>query len=225
MRMYLSSYLIGPAADELVKLCRGRRVLICVNAGDGFTDRERWSRAVSRQVRDLSALGFVYDFLDLRAFFRDSDALVEKLRWADLVWVIGGNTFVLKRALEQSGADILLRDMIIRDELVYGGFSAALPIVTPTLRGLELVDDSHIDVPEGYASAFSWDGWGLVPYSLVAHYRSKHPESEAVDAIVEYFVRNDMPYRALRDGEALVVDGTRDQVVGQPTELWLPARL
>ena len=60
------------------------------------------------------------------------------------------------RGDEETGRDQLeeiLRDMLQRDAIAYGGFSAALMMVMPTLRGIELCDD-HVTVPPGYAPNF-----------------------------------------------------------------------
>jgi hypothetical protein len=33
-----------------------------------------------------------------------------------------------------------------------------------------------------------WEGLGLYPYCIARHYKSDHPESTRVDAMVEYFI-------------------------------------
>jgi dipeptidase E len=40
-----------------------------------------------------------------------------------------------------------------------------------------------------------------------------HPESAAVDNIVQYFIEHHMPCVALRDGEAVVVSGDTEEIV------------
>ena len=73
----------------------------------------------------------------------------------------------------------------------------------PTLRGLELVDEIGA-VPEPV-----WDGLGFVDFSIAPHYRSDHPEADAIERVVEYFRTNGMPYRTLQDGQAIIVrDGS-----------------
>ena len=49
---------------------------------------------------------------------------------------------------------------------------------------------------------------------LLVYLTGYHPESVAVRNEVEFYERNGMPFRTLRDGEALVVDGMRSEVVG-----------
>ena len=50
----------------------------------------------------------------------------------------------------------------------------------------------------------TWEGLGLLEYSIAPHYRSDHPESEAIETVVAYFEQHGIPYRALRDGEAII---------------------
>jgi dipeptidase E len=61
--------------------------------------------------------------LDLRQFFGRATELEVVLRAIGLVWVMGGNTFVLRRAFRQSGLDSMLVDYrcASKSELVYGG--------------------------------------------------------------------------------------------------------
>lgn len=86
-------------------------------------------------------------------------------------------------------------------------------IAAQSLRGLEIIDDPQ-DVPAGYDAPVIWQGLGLVPFSLAVHVDSDHPESKVVDREIAYYELHGIPYRTLRDGEALVVDGARNEIVG-----------
>jgi dipeptidase E len=50
-------------------------------------------------------LGFKPEELDLRNYFEKSKELAKKLSEFGLFWVIGGNTFLLRRAFAQSSID------------------------------------------------------------------------------------------------------------------------
>jgi dipeptidase E len=121
------------------------------------------------------------------------------------VWVTGGNSFVLRRAMRQSGFDEIASVLVRDGVLVYGGYSAGAVVATPTLKGIDLDDDPD-ELPDEYAAEVIWDGLGLYPKSIAPHYKSDHPESAIIDRVVEYFAANAMPYVTLRDGEAIVVD-------------------
>ena len=96
--------------------------------------------------------------------------------------------------------------------LVYGGFSAGNCVATQTLKGIELIDNP-VQMPEGYNKETIWDGLGLVKFSIAPHYRSEHPESGMIEKVVVYFEENNMPYRAIHDGEVLVINGADVRLV------------
>jgi dipeptidase E len=70
---------------------------------------------------------------------------------------------------------------------------------------LEKVDPPN-DVPGGYPEGVIWEGLGLIDFAFAPHYRSNHPESVAVDAEVAYYQEHDIKFRALHDGEVIVID-------------------
>jgi dipeptidase E len=212
MRLYLSSFDVGDRPEELVALAgSAKRAAIIVNALDHRPEhRSGW---LKDQTDKLAALGFSVFELDLRQYFGAVATLGALLQQVDLVWINGGNTFILRRAMKQSGFDLLIKDALARDQIVYGGFSAAAVVTAAHLKGLEMVDDPN-DVPAGYDPEIAWDGLGLVPFALAVHFKSNHPESELVDREIAFYEENGIPYRTLRDGEALVIDGERQRIVG-----------
>lgn len=44
-------------------------------------------------------------------------------------------------------------------------------------------------------------------YAFAPHYKSNHPESAAVDALVDYYIDHHVLFKSLRDGEVLIVRG------------------
>ena len=214
MRLYLSSYRIGDRAGSLLALLgSGKRTAIISNALDNIshTAREIYRDEVYDSHLEMRSLGLDTEELDLRRYFGRPDALRAKLAEFDLVWVTGGNAFILRRAMKQSGFDDVIVDMLDNDEIVYGGFSAGAVVAAPTLRGIELMDDPT-EVPTGYDAEVSWDGLGLIDYSIVPHFRSPHTESTAAERAVRHLCSRGMRYRALRDGEVIVWTETRTPV-------------
>ena len=211
MRLYLSSYRIGDRAGSLLALLgSGKRAAIVSNALDNIsaTARSIYRDEVYDPHAELRGLGLATEELDLRRYFGQPEALRAKLGEFDLVWVMGGNAFVLRRAMKQSGFDDVITGMLDHDEIVYGGFSAGAVVAAPTLRGIELMDDPS-EVPAGYEAEVTWDGLGLIDYSIVPHFRSPHPESAAAERAARHMSGRGMRYRALRDGEVIVWTETR----------------
>jgi dipeptidase E len=96
--------------------------------------------------------------------------------------------------------------------VAYGGYSAGVDILQPHLHGIELVDDPDI-VPVGYLPDIIWDCLGLLPYCVAPHYKSAHPESAGIDKTVDYYITHHVPFIALRDGEAIVINGPIEKIV------------
>ncbi|AJK46268.1 Type 1 glutamine amidotransferase-like domain-containing protein [Burkholderia plantarii] len=212
MRIYLSSFDVGARPEQLVSLVGGQlRAGIVVNALDHRElARAQW---LESQTIKLRTLGFAAQELDLRNFFGKTDHLVATLAQFDAVWVNGGNAFILRRAMKQSGFDVAIVDSLKHDRIVYSGFSAAAVIASSTLRALDHVSDP-IEVPPGYDPAVVWDGLGILPFSLVVHFQSDHPESYKVGHEVAFYERHHMAYRTLKDGEVFVIDNSRSEIVG-----------
>ncbi len=206
MKLYLSSLGLGNETDRLVSMIPGnRRAAVVFSALDFSNEFERKQASVDREVQMLAGLGLEAEALDLRDFFGRPDSLADEMARFGMLWVIGGNTFVLRRAMRQSGLDRFLLDNRDNDEFVYAGYSAGCCVLAPTLRGIDLVDDPLV-VPEGYDREIVWDGLSLVDYCIAPHYRSDMEESPLIEKAVQYFIDNKMLFKALRDGEVIVVE-------------------
>jgi dipeptidase E len=213
MKLYLSSFRNGNKPEELLKLLgSGRRTALILNAMDS-ADAEYRKGDYEREAERLHSIGLEPEEVDLRDYFGKASELQDKLTGFDLIWVRGGNVFVLRRAFNQSGADNVIAELVKSEAVVYGGYSAGIDMIQPHLHGVELVDDPSV-VPEGYDKEIIWDCLGFIPYCIAEHYKSDHPESAAIDKTVEYYIENHIPFVALHDGEAIVIDGDEQHFVG-----------
>jgi len=214
MKLYLSSFLLGNNPDELVQLVGlNKKAAIILNAGDLDTDCNGRIQRYRNQEEDLKSLGFTCQELNLVNYFGRPKELETSLSQFGMVWVPGGNAFVLRRAMSQSGFDKIIANLLANNSIVYAGYSAGAIMATPTLNGIELVDDPN-QVPSGYESKILWDAMNFIKYSIAPHYKSNHPESESIERVIEFFEENHMPYKALSDGQAIVIDGIEERVIG-----------
>ena len=201
MNLYLSSFRIGNRGAELAKMLGpAKRVAVVRNAVDFSIDEARHYTGLERERADLSALGISSAGLDLRHYFGSPEALRRDLVEFSGLWVVGGNSFVLRRAMALSGLDAILRERAGDDAFTYAGYSAGACVLPPTLRGIHLADDPEM-TPFGYTGDVLWDGLGLIPFCIAPHYRSDHPESPLIEKVVEYYVANGTPFITLRDGD------------------------
>lgn len=200
--MYLSSYRMGNNSDCLRRQGQNGRAGIILNALDVYGDTR--ARNWDREAGDLERLGYSPEEVDLRQYFRDNEGLRHRLEALDLVWVVGGSAFALVRAMVSSGFAAALEPVVQRG-LIYAGYSAGACVAGPDLRGIDLMDDPD-DIPQGYDPTVPTLTLGLVPFRIVPHWKSDHPDAANAQRAVEYLEGSSLPYKALRDGEALVID-------------------
>ena len=214
MRLYLSSFRMGDHPEHLTALVGddSRRTVVIGNAMDGAPDDIRHA-GVERERAALGELGFDAAELDLRDYFDDERQLRRELAAVALAWLRGGNVFMLRYALRRSGGDTVFRDLLASDALVYAGYSAGPCVLSPSLRGLEAVDDADA-VMRSYGAEPVWEGLAVLDQAFVPHYRSPgHPETTAVGLVAEKYRAEGVPHLTLQDGQALVISGTNAAIV------------
>lgn len=216
MRLFLSSFRMSDRFDRLLQMAGpGARCAVISNAVDFIPPEAR--RAYAERIFDPVAHfrdhGVDARDLDLRDHFWNPAGLEAALADVQLVWAVGGNSFLLRRAMRQSGFDQVLARRLAEDSLVYGGWSAGAVVAGSSLRGIELMDEPDVITP-GYDPDPVWEGLGLVDFAIVPHFASDHPEAEAAARAAALLTAQGLPHRTLRDGEAIIVDGGTVEVPG-----------
>ncbi len=216
MKLFLSSYRTDDHLDRLLAMAggNGSRMAIIANAVDDRPEASRWDyyRNVMDPVAYFSDYGFDPAMVDLRMYFGRSDALADVLGRQGVIYVTGGNCFVLRRAMQLSGFDTILPGLLAA-EIVYAGWSAGSCVIGTTLRVVEPMDEPNalgIGHPPGEPI---YEGLGLVPYGIIPHYRSDHAESAMAEDCVALAEREGLSYRTLRDGEVIVIENGREELL------------
>jgi dipeptidase E len=205
---------MGDHPEHLVALVggNGRKAVVIANALDEAPAEVRRS-GVERELAALTDLGFDAAELDLRDYFGQEQRLRRDLAGVALAWLRGGNVFMLRFALFRSAGDVVFRDLLAADALVYAGYSAGACVLSPALRGLEVVDDAGA-VMRIYGSEPVWDGLALLTEAFLPHYQSPgHPETAAIDLVAARYQAEGVGYRPLRDGQALLINGADTEIV------------
>src|SRR5882757_2134448 len=130
---------MGDHPEHLAALVggNGRKAVVIANALDEAPADVRRS-GVERELAALADLGFDAIELDLRDYFGQEQQLRRDLAGVDLAWLRGGNVFMLRFALFRSAGDVVFRDLLAEDALVYAGYSAGACVLSCTLRALRL---------------------------------------------------------------------------------------
>jgi dipeptidase E len=115
---------------------------------------------------------------------------------ADVLFVGGGNSFRLLRALYHYGLVEPVQRRVAAGSLRYMGSSAGTNMACPSLR---TTNDMPIVQPESFAA------FGLVPFQINPHYLDANPHSThggetREQRIGEFLEENDVPVLGLREG-------------------------
>ncbi len=169
------------AVDALTDILQGIDELVFVPYAladhDGYTTQVRTA---------LEPLG-----VSVTGAHADDDALSK----ASAIFVGGGNTFRLVKALQVSGQLDVIRDRV-RNGTPYVGSSAGTNIAAPSLR---TTNDMPIVQPP------SFETLGLVPFQINPHYLDADPSSThqgetREERIVQFLEENDVPVLGIREG-------------------------
>jgi len=204
MKFYLSSYKIGNKAAELKNLISSNGKLGFIPNALDHVDPEARQESNKPRLQELAELGINVELLDLKDYFGKKEELEKKIASLDVVWVRGGNTFVLRQAMKLSGFDEIIKNLN-RVDFLYGGYSAGICVLAPSLRSLEIVDDPLINPYKGLTETI-WEGLGILDYLIIPHYKSDHPEAMKVDETVEYCKKNNIAFKTLKDGEVIIIE-------------------
>jgi len=106
--------------------------------------------------------------------------------------------------LQDLGLEVDLLDL--PDDFLYSGYSAAGCVLSPSLRFYATVDDST-QTPYLEQKTTIWEGLSYLDFIIMPHWQSDHPESADVDKEIALCEEKGVEYRAIRDGEVLIIEG------------------
>lgn len=207
MKLFLSSQAISKEqAPEFVKLVDKRagdiRLAVIENAADVEDGPKDW---LLRNRQMFESHGFAVEYIDLRTYVQDLEALHTKLATKDAMWFGGGNTFYIRWLLHDSGIENIIKDLV-KSGVVYGGGSAGAIIAGPTLHYFEAADDPKV------SPGVIHDGLSLTNTVVVPH-----ADNEKYAAITQHINDNlkadNYQTVLLTDAQALVIDGSKEKVV------------
>lgn len=128
----------------------------------------------------------------------------EVIRRASLVYIPGGNTFLLNHRLHVSGLLHYLRKKI-QAGLPLVGFSAGMVVCGPnilTSKDMNMVETSY------------FDSLNVSPFNFVAHYAmDAYGQSVHDDWLADYHFFHDNPVVMLSDGAYVKVEGKKTTLV------------
>lgn len=205
MKLYLSSYRI-PDTAALQKLLgkpfAKASVALIPNAKDYYAPRARRVK-IRSIVEYLELCNFTVSVVDLN-YYTDAALLAAELKKYDMLWVMGGNSFCLREAMQRSGFDRVVGELVDQG-VVYAGESAGACVAGSDLKGIDLADDDE------FAEMVIWDG-----LHLTEHYVVPHADNKDFGPIIQKIMetRTGGPEMVvLNDNQAWVVNGADERKV------------
>ena len=147
MKLYLSSSKIGNQEQELKKWLensKNKKAAFIANARDMSPEGEHKTTSIQKDADELAALGFEIIPLDLRNYFGKKEELRSFLQEIHAFYVIGGNTFVLRKAMKLSGFDELLLEFAKSSDYLYIGYSAGICCLCKDMTAISIMDEPEI---------------------------------------------------------------------------------
>ncbi|MBI3256069.1 MAG: Type 1 glutamine amidotransferase-like domain-containing protein [Candidatus Andersenbacteria bacterium] len=204
MRFYLSSYKLGNETQRLIEMIPNGRIGYISNALDfSGADQNKVKERVDKDMNSLQELGTQVELINLHDYFGKHDELKKKVEELGAIFISGGNVFVLRQAMKLSGLDEILKELLINQDFLYAGYSAAGCVLAPNLKPYEIADP--VDTPYAELKDVIWEGLGFVDFNFMPHWNSDHPESALIEKEIQYCEQNNIPYKAIRDGEVTII--------------------
>jgi len=150
--------------------------------------------------------GYVFEELDIED--KTEDELRELLKNKNAVYVEGGNTFYLLKAVRESGFDKVIKELLEKG-VVYIGSSAGSYIACPTIEMA-----TWKPKPRDRFGVTDFTGLNLVPFLVKAHYRR-----EDEDVIKKGILQSKYPVKVLEDGQAILAEGDEYKLIGEGDEI------
>src|SRR3989338_7730150 len=204
MKYYLSSYRLRNGTEKLRALDVKGKIGYIPNARY-YTgaDLEKKAARITNDIDSLRELGLGVELVDLRDYFGKQEELKKKLEELGAIFISGGNVFVLRQAMKLSGLDEILKEL--RDtDFLYASYSAAGCVLAQSLKGMDIVDP--LDTPYEGQKEIIWEGLGFVDFRFMPHWDSNHPESADIEKEITYCKENGIAYKAIRDGEVMILE-------------------
>lgn len=205
MRLFLASYRFGRHYDVFAELAGAPGpIAVIANACDSW--RAGRAAAVTSELVPLRKLGFTPHEVDLREYLGRPYELRHTLSRFPVLWVRGGNTFVLRAQFARSGADTVIPELLAADSLLYAGYSAGACLLAPNLRGLESADDPGEVLPTCGIDPVR-EGLGIIDRPIVPHVDSPTDPDGTGNALAAHFRATGTAHWALTDADVVVRKG------------------
>ncbi len=152
-----------------------------------------------------------YDCTEIDLDHTTGDDLKKVLEKTELVYVEGGNTFLLMKSIRQSGFEKIIKELLPKG-LIYMGASAGSYVACPTI---EMALWKHQDKYSHY-NLTDLTAMSLVPFLMTVHYK---PEYDQI--LKEKISQTPLPVKILTDEQGILMRDGKVELIGKGDEIIL----
>lgn len=152
------------------------------------------------------------DFEELDIEGKNEDELRELFKDKNAVFVGGGNTFYLLKAVRESGFDKVAKELVEKG-VAYIGSSAGSYIACPTI---EMATWKKPGEEKDNFGVTDLTAMNLVPFLVKAHY-----EPEQAELLKDKISQSKYEIKIIKDGQAILVEDDNYKLVGDGEEIKL----
>ena len=202
MFLYMSSKKFGQDTKFLKDWINqhDNKIFIIPNALDA-KDEEKIQENLKDDIKLLEEIGFYVSIIDLKLYFGKYNELREELSKYNACCVMGGNVFILRKAMELSGFDIFLKDKKSSDNYLYIGYSAGSCVLSDNLEYLKTIDKPITFYNQ---TKVNYEGIGFVDYLFIPHYKSNYHKVLLIEDLVNKCKNEHIKYKAIKNGEVVI---------------------
>lgn len=202
MKLYLSSHKLGNREEFLKRWLRynDKNIVLITSARDCKEQNDIEREKIKENVIMLEEVGFTVKLLSLKDYFDKKSKLKDDLKDYHAFCVIGGNVFVLRLAMKLSGFDEYLKEISLEKDYLYVGYSAGSCVLSPTLKGLEILDEP---INPYSNDEIIYEGLNLINYVFLPHYNS-FCYGDKVNNVIGLCEKEHIRYDTFNDGEVII---------------------
>ena len=164
---------------------------------------EEYVGHVENDKKAFESLGIIVDVLELST--ASSADIKEKITSNDYIFVSGGNSFYLLQVLQETGADLLIKEQVSNGKL-YIGTSAGSVVMSPNIQYIELMDDKSL-APKLTA----YNAMGMTDQYPLVHYSNEPFAIVAEEVYQEY--KDKLPLILLSNYQVMIVQNQEVSVL------------
>lgn len=165
---------------------------------------------VKKDFNTMRDMGFNIEEFDIEG--KTEQQLFEILKLKDIIYVEGGNTFYLMKAMQACHFEKVLRKLL-KEGIVYIGASAGSVVAGRTIQTANKFGTG----PDQNMRLASLKGLNLIPFDIFVHYQPS--DAEVIKQKIKNPKKRFKTLRILSDRQALLVQGKEIALIGDGDEI------